>query len=269
MTKLLIPIFAILLALGIFLSSSNGNDVAEIDTDNHSALVSSIREGNPRFANASIVVHRNLGEFGFNNLYEINLGGQNMVVSRDGQFAFVGDFFDLTSITNLSQEYRAQRMAEIASTEIPNLSQDMLVTYPASTGVDAVGSIYVFTDPTCGYCRRLHEEIDMYTSAGVSVHYLPYPRTGLQGGRDFDQLTTIYCADDQRAAMDDFKAGTQGNTYDSVAKTAACQNIIREGYQLGQRIGVTGTPFIVLSTGTVINGYQPAQQIIQRLRQEG
>ncbi|TRW48515.1 DsbC family protein [Aliidiomarina halalkaliphila] len=269
MNKLLIPVFAILVAIGIFLSSSNGNDVAEVDTHDHSALVNAIREGNPRFANASVIVHRNLSEFGFNDLYEISLGGQSMVVSSDGQYAFVGDFFELASITNLSQEFRAQRMAEIASEEIPNLPQEMLVSYPANSNVSEVGAIYVFTDPTCGYCRRLHEELDIYAASGVSVHYLPYPRTGLQGGRDFDQLTTIYCADDQQAAMNDFKAGTQGSTYAQVDKTEACQRTVREGYQLGQRIGVTGTPFIVLSNGGVINGYQPAQQIVQRLRQGG
>lgn len=269
MNKLLIPLFALLVAIGIFLSSSNGNDVAEIDTQDYSALVNTIREGNPRFANASVIVHRNLSEFGFEDLYEITLGGQGMVVSSDGKYAFVGDLFELSSITNLSQEYRAQRMAEIASEEIPNLSQEMLVTYPANDSSNEVGAIYVFTDPTCGYCRRLHEELDIYTDAGVSVHYLPYPRTGLQGGRDFDQLTTIYCAENQQAAMDDFKSGSQGNKYAQVEKTEACQQVIREGYLLGQRIGVTGTPFIVLSNGTVINGYQPAQQIVQRLRQGG
>lgn len=229
-------------------------------------LASKIRAKNPRFANASIVVHRDLSAFGFANLYEINLGGQNMVVTADGRYAFVGDFFDLTDITNLSAEHRTERMAQVAELELQNLTDALRITFAIHPEIEEIGSMYVFTDPTCTYCRRLHQEIEEYAAAGVTVHYLPYPRSGLQRGRDFTQLAAIYCADDRQTAMNDFKFERAGDKYAGVGTSAECHDIIERGYRLGQRIGVTGTPFIVLSNGTVVPGYSPAPQIVQRLQ---
>lgn len=266
MKKVIIPLVgAAVLATSLWLTLGQHTG-AEATTDADYELVSKIRENNPRFANASIVVHRNLAEFGFANLYEINLGGQNMVVTENGRYAFVGDFFDLSDITNLSAEHRTERMAQVAEQELPNVTDEMRITFPVNDGVQEIGSIYVFTDPTCTYCRRLHQELDEYAAAGVTVHYLPYPRSGLQRGRDFTQLSAIYCADDRQTAMDDFKFDRAGDKYAGVGTTAECHEIIERGYRLGQRVGVTGTPFIVLSSGGVIPGYNPARQIIQRMQ---
>ena len=40
--------------------------------------------------------------------------------------------------------------------------------------------ITVFTDITCGYCHKLHEEMSDYNALGITVRYLAFPRQGLQ-----------------------------------------------------------------------------------------
>jgi protein-disulfide isomerase len=40
---------------------------------------------------------------------------------------------------------------------------------------------------------------------------------------------------------------------------------VDEGYVLGNRIGVTGTPALFTSDGTSFNGYVPYQQLIPQL----
>lgn len=42
---------------------------------------------------------------------------------------------------------------------------------------------------------------------------------------------------------------------------ASCDNPVAKQYQLGQMIGVNGTPAIVLANGKMIPGYQPAPQL--------
>ena len=49
----------------------------------------------------------------------------------------------------------------------------MIVFSPAEP---AKGYINVFTDITCGYCRKLHLEMDDLNRRGVEVRYLAFPR---------------------------------------------------------------------------------------------
>ena len=44
-------------------------------------------------------------------------------------------------------------------------------------------------------------------------------------------------------------------------KAAKCANPVSKQFELGQSIGVNGTPAIVLQSGQVIPGYQPAPQV--------
>lgn len=38
--------------------------------------------------------------------------------------------------------------------------------------------VTVFTDISCGYCKKLHESVDELNRQGVTVRYLAYPRQG-------------------------------------------------------------------------------------------
>jgi thiol:disulfide interchange protein DsbC len=42
---------------------------------------------------------------------------------------------------------------------------------------------------------------------------------------------------------------------------ATCENPVAKQFELGQLIGVNGTPAIVLGNGQMIPGYQPAPQL--------
>ena len=44
--------------------------------------------------------------------------------------------------------------------------------------------ITVFTDITCGYCHKLHEQMGDYNALGITVRYLAFPRQGLQSEAD-------------------------------------------------------------------------------------
>jgi thiol:disulfide interchange protein DsbC len=50
-----------------------------------------------------------------------------------------------------------------------------------------------------------------------------------------------------------------------VAEVKVCRHPINEHLALAQKIGVTGTPYMVLDTGEVIPGYVPPGQLIPYL----
>ncbi|MEM0912497.1 MAG: bifunctional protein-disulfide isomerase/oxidoreductase DsbC [Pseudomonadota bacterium] len=117
--------------------------------------------------------------------------------------------------------------------------------------------IDVFTDTTCGYCRKLHNEMTQYNNLGITVRYLAFPRAGLNS-ENYVNTVSVWCAEDPNEAMNQAKAGGE-------IASASCDNDVAEQFQFGQRIGVTGTPNIVMPDGSVVPGYQPAAALAAAL----
>lgn len=224
-----------------------------------------IVEAQPQFEGAEINVNRELSNYGLDGFYEVNVQGQDLIITPNYRYAILGDLFDLQEMRNISEETRNSQRGEVAERVISGLDKDGMVIVDLADGVEHIGDMYVFTDPTCPYCHRVHAEIEEYQEAGVKVHYIPYPRSGVSNnGRDFQQLSNILCADDQVAAMTAYKESGDTSAYDGQGE--ACEDQVAAGYRAGQQIGVSGTPFIYLSTGDAIPGYNPASQIIQRFQ---
>ena len=124
--------------------------------------------------------------------------------------------------------------------------EESMIVFPAK---DEKHTITVFTDTTCGYCRKLHAQMDDYNDLGITVRYLAFPRGGINS-RSFDDIRSVWCSSDQHKAMDQAKSGAN-------IELAKCDAPIAGHYNLGQASGVTGTPAIVLDDGTMIPGYKP------------
>jgi len=70
--------------------------------------------------------------------------------------------------------------------------RDSMIEYKADNEKYAVT---VFTDITCGYCVRLHQEMKEYNKRGITVRYLAFPRQG-PSGQVADNMAKIWCAAD-------------------------------------------------------------------------
>lgn len=115
--------------------------------------------------------------------------------------------------------------------------------------------ITVFTDTDCGYCQKLHSEVPQLNRLGVEVRYVAFPRQGM-GSHGANTLTSVWCAKDRQDAMNKAKARED-------LAAASCETPIAKQYELGQMIGVQGTPAIILANGQMIPGYQPAAQLAE------
>ena len=118
--------------------------------------------------------------------------------------------------------------------------------------------VNIFTDITCGYCRKLHNEMDHYNDLGITIRYLAFPRGGINSS-SYKDMVSIWCAQDKQKAMDNAKAG--GSVVNK-----NCETKVAEQYAFGQKIGVTGTPNIIMPDGSVIPGYQPPEQLKEALK---
>ncbi len=131
-----------------------------------------------------------------------------------------------------------------------------MVDYPAQG--EEIGRITVFTDTTCPYCQKLHQEIDQLTQAGVTVRYVPFPRAGAHSQAG-NQLAQVLCSQFSTDAM---THAFHGEALTSRA-SKSCRSAVEDGFTLGQQFGVQGTPTIVLPNGEMGEGYAPALRIIE------
>ncbi len=185
-------------------------------------------------------------------LYEITLDGQVFYISRDGRYALQGNLIDLKTKQNLTEP--AKRAARIAL--LKALPLDKTITYPAKGKQKR--EIWVFDDLDCPYCRKLHAIYPKLQQAGVTIHVLFFPRNGLGSGSYYGAIK-VWCAKDRRKAFD--TAMETGK----VPNVKVCRHPINDHLALAQKIGVTGTPFMVLDDGEVIPGYVPPKMLIEHL----
>ncbi|MEL1266154.1 DsbC family protein [Pseudoxanthomonas putridarboris] len=183
---------------------------------------------------------------------EVIVGGQLLYVSDDGRYLMQGAVLDLQEQQDLMQ----------GSTALARYRRDLLASVPASERIvfappNAKYTISVFTDIECGYCRKLHSEIADLNRLGIAVEYLAFPRMGL-GSQDHKDMISVWCAPDRRRALTDAKAGKPVPSRD-------CKNPVTMEYDLGQRIGVSGTPAIYSAEGVQLGGYLPPQALRERL----
>jgi thiol:disulfide interchange protein DsbC len=187
-------------------------------------------------------------------LVELELNHQDRVyATRDGRFLLVGRLLEVTDAGPV--DLTEQRLSGVRKEALAQVSPDQMVTFAAP---DQKAEVFVFTDPTCGYCRRLHQEITETTRHGITVHYLAFPRGGMQSP-GAAQMQSVWCARDRNKAMDDAKLRQQ------VRQTEACNDPVAEQYSLGQRLGVRGTPAIYDAEGRSLGGYLPTGQLVQAL----
>jgi thiol:disulfide interchange protein DsbC len=178
--------------------------------------------------------------------------------SADGKFFIQGKLYGLGgTVTNYSEE----SLAKVRIDGMKKFTEAMIV-YPAKNEKHI---ITVFTDITCGYCRKMHEQMDDYNDKGITVRYLAYPRSGVkdragQYSQGFKDLRSIWCHEDPASALTKAKMGS------SVAQRI-CDKPVEDEFNFGRQVGVNSTPTVILENGMMIPGYKEPDALITILEQ--
>lgn len=163
-------------------------------------------------------------------------------------------------------------MTALSTQFLSDIDDKAYPSHALPDGVKKTADMYVMTDPTCGYCKAIDDELDTYLKAGVQIHYIPYPRGGLgvdQPG--FQQWAMATCASDdkqqQAKAYHDIITQRDAGKYKPATDlTASCTASIQSGFALGRKIGVKGTPFVYIKrvdgSGFSNPGFMPAAQML-------
>lgn len=171
--------------------------------------------------------------------------------SQDGKYLLQARIYDIEEgMRNVTEDTLEKlRLGGLVEFE------DAVIEYKADKEKYVVN---IFTDITCGYCRKLHNEMAEYNDLGITVRYLAFPRGGLNSAT-YTDMVSVWCADNKQGAMDNAKAG-------GTVASKNCETKVAEQYAFGQKIGVNGTPNIIMPDGSVIPGYQPPKQLEEALK---
>ena len=191
-----------------------------------------------------------ISETPIDGLLQVQINSDIVYITSDGQYLVQGQIMDIETRANITDNAKSGiRMGLLG-----NLKQDEQITF---SPVEPKYDLLVFTDIDCGYCRKLHDQVAEYNEEGIAIHYMAFPRAGI-GSDSYDKFVSVWCADDQQAALTLAKNGAD-------PEPQKCPNPIADQYELGREIGVTGTPALVTADGTLIPGYMPPAQLRERL----
>lgn len=177
---------------------------------------------------------------------EVIVGGKTLYVSDDGKYLMQGSLYDMSVKKDMSEASLSKLRKEMLK-QVP--LSDRIVFAPPNPKY----TLTVFTDIECGYCQKMHSEIAEYNRQGIEIQYLAFPRMGL-GSADHKKMIAVWCAADRKQALTAAKSGRPVPMKD-------CKNPVTMEYDLGQRLGLTGTPMIITSSGEQVPGYMPPKEM--------
>jgi thiol:disulfide interchange protein DsbC len=187
-------------------------------------------------------------------IYEYTQGAEISYLTADGKYFIDGNVYDMKSRDNLTETQRARaRVAMIGA--VPE--SEMLIFSPPNPKY----TITVFTDVDCAYCRKLHSQMAELNRLGIRVRYMFFPRTG-PGTESWKKAEVVWCSPDRNEALTRAKAGA---TLD-MNKICASTPVKRE-YELGESLGVRGTPAIITEKGDYIAGYMEPRELLDQLKE--
>ena len=218
--------------------------LAAVAGDDYSKIEQRIRALAPHANSIAI------SEIPIEGILQVQVNGDIAYISTDAKYMFQGRIIDLDTKEDLTEAAKAGIRKELMLDMDP-------VEQISFSPKDPVHELMVFTDIDCGYCRKLHSQVVEYNKQGIAIHYLAFPRAGV-GSRSYEKAVAVWCADDQQFALTQAKLGSDPDPLQ-------CENPVAEQYQLGIDLGVTGTPALLTSSGQLIPGYVPPEQLRGRL----
>ena len=180
--------------------------------------------------------------------------GPVLYISKDSEYLFSGDAYQIDDgrLVDITEKRAAVEREQL----VKSIDKSTEIAFSPNGETKAV--IHVFTDVDCGYCRKLHQEMADYNAAGIEVRYLAYPRAGV-GSPSYKKIASAWCASDKQFALTELKNLKQ------IPENVCDGNPVADHYALGGRMGVRGTPAILLEDGRLLPGYRPANVLAQEL----
>jgi thiol:disulfide interchange protein DsbC len=185
-------------------------------------------------------------------LYQLHMGRNVAFTDSTGRYLLFGALFD-----------SATRQVVVTSSPINDArSVSRLVAFPKDHLQDALKvvrgngqrHIAVFSDPNCGYCKRLEKELALLDN--VTIHTFMTP---LLSDDSLKRSVSVWCAPDRNKAWDRWMLRSEN------IRSKPCDHPIANNVTLATRLGITATPTLITDDGRMNAGFLPVSELQQWL----
>ena len=184
-------------------------------------------------------------------IYEVLMGKDIAYTDATGRYFMFGNVMDMQTQRNLTQE----RRSEINKVDVSTLKLgDAIKTVKG----DGKRVLYVFSDPECGYCKRLEPTLQQLNN--VTIYTFLFP---ILGEKSNQSAKSVWCATDKNKAWAEYML--RGGTL----LPAECDTPIQRNVALGTALGITGTPTLISGSGRMQPGAIPLDKLEELLADTG
>lgn len=187
-------------------------------------------------------------------VYEVVMGKNVAYVEESGRYFIFGHLFDMATQTDLTE-------GKVQNANVNRMDFGALPLEDAVVTVKGDGSrkIAVFSDPDCPYCKQLENNLTNVNNVTIYTFMFPLEQLHPQAKA---KAIGVWCAKDRAKAWDDLM---KKNT----VSVGNCENPIERNIALAEKLGINGTPTIILSNGTMMPGAPNAAKLEQMMANLG
>ena len=170
-------------------------------------------------------------------LYEVLVGNEVFYTDANSKYLIQGEIIEITTGKNITEQKQAD-LNRIKWTEL-NLSN-------ALKAVRGNGSrqLAIFSDPNCGYCKRLEKSLQQLDNVTVYTFLIP-----ILSADSAQKSKQIWCAADPQKAYVDWMINGIAPSGKSDCSTPLDKNMA-----FAKTYGITGTPTIFFTDGSRFPG---------------
>ena len=218
----------------------------------------------PAYKNATIknIEDKNLGDF-----YEVstNKSEETLYIHQSGEYIIP---LILKVDGNIATDIKKIKIKKERKQSLDLMPKYSTVEYSAD---NEKYNIFVFSDYTCPFCRKLHKSINFLNDNNVTVNYIPLARNGLRDKNTINGLKGIMCSENQAEEYTKAFADHKNYHKDLILSDYNCkigEVATHNAFVLADKFEVKGTPYIYSSSGTNIRGWRTEAELLKLIQDE-
>jgi thiol:disulfide interchange protein DsbC len=181
-------------------------------------------------------------------LFEVQVNNEIFYTDSNAKYLIQGEMVELASGNNLTTK-RQEDINRIKWSELPQAQAFKVVRGNGSR------QIAVFSDPNCGYCKRLEKTLQQLDNVTIYNYLIP-----ILSADSALKSKQIWCATDQQKVWNDWMLNNLGPSGKS-----DCPNPIDKNLTLAKNYGINGTPTIFFTDGSRFPGAVQLADIEKKL----
>ena len=170
-------------------------------------------------------------------LYEVIVGNEIVYTDTAGKYLIQGEVIELASGKNITE----QRQADLNRIKWSDLNPANAIKTVRGNGNRQLA---VFSDPNCGYCKRLEKSMQQLDNVTIYTYLIP-----ILSADSIQKSKQIWCsADPHKSYMDWMLNGT------TPSGKGDCATPLEKNLNFAKTYGITGTPTLFFTDGSRFPG---------------